>query len=870
MSSYSSKAAAFSAGGNVSRQRRITGLDGPSTTAMYGHSFPQPDDLNEAEDLTNGQLAPETNRSIDRTASRDVNRLTVSTAGGMSTISEASGLEDVKDIHLLKGRISSLEDLGPHIGSEPRRWNTRSSESGRPSSFVTAPEIKAGKHVGTPNEELNNTQEALQIDISGQASPSAPDDQVTPESRTASTIARLSELNGDSAGPGEAANSTSSLLPHGKTYDGSAASPEIRPKDHPLHDEVPEALKDIPNTNSMQSKKINRITSGLVKFNIPDGAAHNEAQKKTKLNRVTQGRSLRQFRRSKSSPGAIVKMEKMLVRIDSTMQQLPDDYDENDSLKTESRMVEKWREFIVVCRESTGEEADFVIQMYKTRVIPAVEQTDVQTRSAHDIPLIRKTTKVNLYSSLDKTVVIWLPWKKGTRIYILRPQSSASSVEWYTFLHSSLGWKRSRSLQVNVPDLSVSLQLDNPFALLESSRYAAQAVAGHDAAMIRRMDAEKAIAGSIIQRCMKMLEDSPEWGSVLDTWLKNEKMGLAWKRYDRLEWVHGANEQKMYGTLAMQRSHDLELRPKQHYPTSVQMLGDKSLEEPPPVEGFLIRLTSQRGREQRLGKMFFKRLYFSTHNQFLCFCRPALALPPPPPTLSMAEGVNSLSPSQIIEKTPLIFAVNPYPIESGKLRWLQEQGAAAKHKHDQYAYNEAERQVNTLLQAEGYINLCNVTHVRHVHRGSTPADQNLEEGSDVDFHFDEEDDATPQDDGSTEQFDDDRTFELVMKNSLVIRLQTFDKVTKKEWMNRLRKIVKYWKVRIAEDLNTLKIIRRSNLKRLQIDEEMESFLGQYAKKWEVRRSEASPQLFNMCGISSCRTITVRVFVATSLSFANAF
>jgi hypothetical protein len=43
---------------------------------------------------------------------------------------------------------------------------------------------------------------------------------------------------------------------------------------------------------------------------------------------------------------------------------------------------------------------------------------------------------------------------------------------------------------------------------------------------------------------------------------------------------------------------------------------------------------------------------------------------------------------------------------------------------------------------------------------------------------------------------------------------------------------------------------------LNVDEEMEAIIGQFAKKWEVNRSEASPELYNMCGISSCRGITL--------------
>ncbi len=439
-------------------------------------------------------------------------------------------------------------------------------------------------------------------------------------------------------------------------------------------------------------------------------------------------------------------------------------------------------------------------------------------------------------------------------IYIMRPRSAASSVEWYTFIRNALGWSRASSLQINVPDLSVSLWLENPFERLEASRDAAQAEKADDAAIIRTMQEEQAVAGGIIEQCMKMLEGSPEWANVLDSWSKNEKMGLAWKRYDRLEWVHGVNEQKMYGTLAMQKTHDLELRPKQHYPTTVRTNSGGHLKEPAPVEGFLIRLTSQRGRDQRFGKMFFKRLYFSSHNQFFCFCRPAKALPPPPPKLPMKEGSKIPSASQIVDKIPLIYAINPYPTDKGRVTWLKSGSPESREKHDLDAYDESERKIKTLLQSDGYINLCNVIKIRSVSRGSTPADRNVNDGPEVNFH--EEVDDSLQDDGTSDRFDENRTFELVLKNKLVIRLQAYSKSTKKEWMTRLNELVDYWKLRTAADMELLKMVRHTNLEQLQIDEEMESFTGQYARKWEVTRAQASPQLHHMCGISCCRTIIV--------------
>ena len=41
---------------------------------------------------------------------------------------------------------------------------------------------------------------------------------------------------------------------------------------------------------------------------------------------------------------------------------------------------------------------------------------------------------------------------------------------------------------------------------------------------------------------------------------------------------------------------------------------------------------------------------------------------------------------------------------------------------------------------------------------------------------------------------------------------------------------------------------------MNIDEEAEAYIGQFARKWEVTQSYASPQLYNMCGIACCRSI----------------
>ena len=355
-------------------------------------------------------------------------------------------------------------------------------------------------------------------------------------------------------------------------------------------------------------------------------------------------------------------------------------------------------------------------------------------------------------------------------ICFLRPHSSASAVEWYTFLRGVLGWNRARSLLINIPDLSVSLRLDNPFEALESSEALQQAAEGDEAAIAQTMQAERAVASKIIDRCLTMLSQSGEWDDILKTWAQKDRVGLAWKRYDRLEWVHGVNEHKMYGTMALQRTHELELRPKQHYPMSVKIANGESMTEPAPIEGFLIRLTSQKGHDQKFGKLFFKRLYFTTHSNYLLFLRPAKAQPPPPPKMPMKENSKIPSSKQIAEKIPLIYAVNPFPLLDGNIAWLANDStnAADRQRHDQDAHDEAERNARSLLDCDGFINMCDIVEVRNMVRGATPADDAVDEGSDVDFDAEVED--SHHDDGTTKGFDDDRTFELLMRNGLVVRL----------------------------------------------------------------------------------------------------
>ena len=660
---------------------------------------------------------------------------------------------------------------------------------------------------------------------------------------------RPSSQSAETTGGPEVGTSTTSLLreQHSASHAGGSS----------IQREAQDASTDQPDGGPLQQRRTDRLRLGDAISKVPR-VRFSESTKYQLRARAQRLAARGNFRSSKVKDGEVLKMDRMLVRIDITRQTLGAEYDERISAGVETKSLDKWREFMIVCRKHTEEDAQSVLQFYQTRVIAAssAKKGEAKEKPKAQVLLSPRKSHVNLFSSLDKTLCVWTIEGSRTTIYYLRPQSGATSVEWYTFLRTALGSKRAQTLTINVPDLSVSLRLDDPFRILEASQLLVDAAAGDDEALAKAANEEKGAAGAIVARCIDMLKQSPEWTDILKAWTQYGRIGLAWKCYDRLEWVHGAVEQRMYGTIAMQQTHDLELRPKYHYPLYAKSRKGKRLDEPPPIEGFLIRLTSQKGHDnRRLGKMLFKRLYFMTQNQYLLFLRPASAIPPPPPKMLAQQNGNVPSSRQLAEQVPLTYAVEPYPLEGKQIAWL-DNSASSQQICDDEAAAEDDRNVKMLLSSDGFINMCDVRRVRKMLRGATPADEHLDDGSDVEFDVSDSEIAqnSLRDDGETTEIDDDRTFELLMKNGLVIRLQAYNKASRNEWRTRLTQLVKYWNSRAREDMDLFKSVRQQNLEALNIDERAEAQVGSFAYKWEVMQSYASPTMYNMCGIAQCRTI----------------
>ena len=175
-----------------------------------------------------------------------------------------------------------------------------------------------------------------------------------------------------------------------------------------------------------------------------------------------------------------------------------------------------------------------------------------------------------------------------------------------------------------------------------------------------------------------------------------------------------------------------------------------------------------------------------------------------------------------------------------------------------------------MKNTDGFIDLSKVKYVRTVRRKPESQDAGIGQGESADFQAAELSTNDPEyafEQGTASEFDDERTFELVLENGLVIRLQCFSLETRKEWMRRLRDLIKYWKLRLAEEINTLKEMREENLKILGVDRGNEAQYADYIQKYQLVEAISAPGLYHFCKISHCRPISVLSYMSKLISDA---
>ncbi|KAL1921099.1 uncharacterized protein VTP21DRAFT_11734 [Calcarisporiella thermophila] len=286
----------------------------------------------------------------------------------------------------------------------------------------------------------------------------------------------------------------------------------------------------------------------------------------------------RNFASGSSPSNSILYVNRMLYRVELGGSQ--SSVQTKQDVKT-FQIYSTWREYDVVVRNKT-------IELYKQ--FGELERT---------LPLSSYYLGIN--SPLDKTIA--LTDSQETHLFHLQCMTLAS--DFYLLLHHLLPPQNRKSvpnwIEVFIPDLSVRLRL--PISSYPSLMSGDQ-----------NLPAEH-----IIENVLGLLAMEPEWCEVIKKWKEEKRvLSMCWRRRDRLEWIAwrtmitpNSDEQCsrlsradfLVGVHAIERSHRLEIRIANHYPTSVHMPSNRAtLREPPAVEGQLWSYTDFLGSKLSAGE----------------------------------------------------------------------------------------------------------------------------------------------------------------------------------------------------------------------------------------------------------------------------
>ncbi|SCV00360.1 LAME_0G09186g1_1 [Lachancea meyersii CBS 8951] len=614
-------------------------------------------------------------------------------------------------------------------------------------------------------------------------------------------------------------------------------------------------LKEVKNFVSKTGKKIHLDKLDKLHFNV-SGVLGRDLAWSQKL-----------FRKYRA--GEVIKMEKMLVFVKSSKSARGPLLHFSDVEPIDTRVVERWKEYIVVARATGRPDAPLYLQFYHDRNIPYVDTSNSyneQFRANSMDFMLDSSCMVDFYNTLDKTIHVIkssrssLQESRGTKgqssedvgklkIYIFRCVSFAAAEKWLWFLRRSMGHvNRSQTVTISIPEVEVSLEI--PMSTELRHTFDRRGYAEEDDFKVLIMPRGYKPLGLPLARYLeimilsKLLECGFDMASV--GWIQaNTITGFCWKHYDRLEWCPGFQYDSVVGGISLLTSHLLEYRTLTHYPRCVKLTPTWTLTEPPGVEGFLMKCTDRYGRETEkvLHTAYYRFLYFFTSDGLLFFMNSFKGLPPLPDEMISKSGPCAYDIDQMKKKitsVPKVFEHNPYPLNlDSHIEWLNEDiTPSAFEEKDNAAFAAMWRKIALVLKAEKIIDL---TEIKSVFR----LNSNNEYKNTLRYKI-----LTRANNfvwKASSSVDDtvNSTIVLSMRNGLEVKLLAPSPESAEEWVSRLGSLSKYWKYRKAEDVKSMWSAKVGNLCTLKIPESEESNISQDTPKWVTDRGVANEEVHNI-------------------------
>lgn len=589
--------------------------------------------------------------------------------------------------------------------------------------------------------------------------------------------------------------------------------------------------------------------------------------------------SLSTYATVRRSSGQILKKEKMLVLVKEAIQnKVPlSNFTENECFDT--RVSERWKEYIVIARSTGRYDPPIILQFYRHRHIPEIEDISPVNKKYHRNPLdffLTRNCIVKFYSSLDKTISIQKPderlgefvdesieSKEGLKhfapikIFILRCNSIHSSGMWYKFLLNTLDHRLfTPTINLKIPQTEISVKIN----LNEKAFRKLRALGKQEQEKLKLCFLEKGY--KIFQHpilrffTLAILEKLKlaRYDYLIKKWdSENIILGCALKRYDRLEWIPCDGDSLMTGIYAFCQSHLLQYRPIANYSRETTSSTGDVLEEVSPIEGFLIRLTDKYGSlRTHFGKFNITTAYFFTCDNLLFSMKAYRATPPLPIDAMIDEDSTEKEKEEVWKQwktIPEAYDQQPYPLNSDShIEWMNCQTTQDEYdSRDFYAFHCFHRRIDQILKTDTMIDL---TEVKDVYQGTTDDCEGdkikygvYKEASELFWHKSYNMEDVSQ-----------SIINIETSNGLLLQLLASSVTVAEQWVTQLKKMSHYWKSKQREDTNRLLRIRRSNAGLLQLNGEEETKIGENTLRWIIENGRADEHTFNANGISLSRPL----------------
>lgn len=549
--------------------------------------------------------------------------------------------------------------------------------------------------------------------------------------------------------------------------------------------------------------------------------------------------------------GEIIAAEKMLVLLKGTkLKYVSHQFGEIENIET--RVLEKWKEYIVVARNTSNPSAPILLQFYKNRDIPKIQENITNNVSKLDT-ILTKDTFVKFYSTLDKTIVFWRGSETGSLLYILRARSHKLSLRWLSLFLRTLGAEKSAHISIGIPFLGYSMEVTLPISIIQEEqdrvkreREMNNLLCYHE--IMSLSNRASPVLKYLYAVTLKLLKNVGYTKEDIKKLLSDRIFGLAWRQYDRIEWMDGSNEEGLYYNWVLVDAYELEIRAKQPFAQSVMFENGTTMEEPVPIEGFLVRLTNWAGKVKKykshIGELFFKPLFFHTHDQFLFFSKTKNVIPGNPLGHEFDNFLDKDDEAKAA-RAPLIYEIRPFQTDSsGEIVWLKGQTSSyTARKYDENGFYEIQRRGMLLANSNGYIDLCEVHAIQPFSQAIIPF---------TIFNTSK---------ARTQPINKDQIIEIIMKSGPTILLQAYNKETRDLWIERLSQLSTYWKRRIFEVTARINGAREHNLTHLNAvtDYEIDTFLGSRGNKWESTTLDSMADENLFCKTARSITIQGRLF-----------